>query len=190
MGIGSPSGSELGLIVDGPSADDLGQSLVFTNSHRNGHMATHSYAHATANSYAHAASGGTTYAHAALVQIATHTCTYSRKHLAAISCDISVYVMSFSSFLKSSVLGSGFGSFNAPKSTPASDKRTSEQLSGSRHSQRVNQTLVTSSNSSVSKDAGQHLIQTPVPASSTSVEVKAQGVENDLIAPHSTLKNK
>lgn len=188
MGIGSPSGSELGLIVDGPSADDLGQSLVFTNSHRNGHMPTHSYAHATANSYAHAASGGTTYAHAALVQIATHTCSYSRKHLAAISCDISVYVMSFSSFFKSSVLGSGFGSFNAPKSTPASDKRTSEQLSGSRHSQRVNQTLVTSSNSSVSKDAGQHLMQNPVPASSTSVEVKAQRVENGLVAPHSTLK--
>lgn len=63
--------SELGLIVDGPTTDDLGQSLVFTNSHRNGHTATHSYAHATANSYAHAASGGSTYAHAALVRIHT-----------------------------------------------------------------------------------------------------------------------
>lgn len=78
VGIGSSLDSELGLIVDGPSADDLGQSLVFTNSHRNGHTATHSYAHATANSYAHAASGGTTYAHAALVHIATRTCPHSR----------------------------------------------------------------------------------------------------------------
>lgn len=87
MGIGGSLDSELGLIVDGPSADDLGQSLVFTNSHRNGHTATHSYAHATANSYAHAASGGTTYAHAALVRIATHTCPHSYvicKHLAAV----------------------------------------------------------------------------------------------------------
>lgn len=76
VGIGSSLDSELGLIVDGPSAEDLGQSLVFTNSHRNGHTATHSYAHATANSYAHAASGGTTYAHAALVHIVTHTCLH------------------------------------------------------------------------------------------------------------------
>ncbi|XP_056889290.1 ubiquitin-associated protein 2-like isoform X1 [Takifugu flavidus] len=154
VGIGSSLDSELGLIVDGPSAEDLGQSLVFTNSHRNGHTATHSYAHATANSYAHAASGGTTYAHAAL----------------------------------SSVLGSGFGSFNAQKSAPTSDIRTPEQLSGPRHSQRASQTLVTSSNSSVSKDAGQHLLQNPVPASSTSVEVKAQRVENGLIAPHMEIK--
>uniref|UniRef100_H3DEF7 Ubiquitin associated protein 2b n=1 Tax=Tetraodon nigroviridis TaxID=99883 RepID=H3DEF7_TETNG len=131
VGIGGSLDSELGLIVDGPSADDLGQSLVFTNSHRNGHTATHSYAHATANSYAHAAS--------------------------------------------SSVLGSGFGSFNAPKSTPASDIRTSEQ------------TLVTSSNSSVSKDAGQHAIPNPVPASSTSAEVKAQ-TENGLLATHMEIK--
>lgn len=62
--------SDLGAIGDGPSAEDLGQSLVFTNSHHNGRTATHSYAHATANTYAHAASGGTTYAHAALVQTA------------------------------------------------------------------------------------------------------------------------
>lgn len=87
-------------------------------------------------------------------------------------------------FFKSSVLGSGFGSFSAPKSTPASDIRTSEQLSGSR--QRVNQASVTPSNSSVSKDAGQQQIQNPVPASSTSGEVKAQRVENGLLAPHST----
>lgn len=59
--------SDLGAIVDGPSAEDLGPSLVFTNSHHNGRTATHSYAHATANSYAHAASASTTYAHAALV---------------------------------------------------------------------------------------------------------------------------
>ncbi|XP_077457044.1 ubiquitin-associated protein 2-like isoform X3 [Stigmatopora argus] len=45
-------------LVDGPSAEDLGQSLVFTNSHHNGRTATHSYAHA--------ASGSGTYAHAAL----------------------------------------------------------------------------------------------------------------------------
>ncbi|XP_077417691.1 ubiquitin-associated protein 2-like isoform X3 [Vanacampus margaritifer] len=45
-------------LVDGPSAEDLGQSLVFTNSHHNGRTATHSYAHA--------ASASTTYAHAAL----------------------------------------------------------------------------------------------------------------------------
>lgn len=67
--------SDLGAIVDGPSAEDLGQSLVFTNSHHNGRTATHSYAHATANSYAHAASASTTYAHAALVRTATHTHT-------------------------------------------------------------------------------------------------------------------
>lgn len=73
VGVGGSMDSDLGVIVDGPSAEDLGQSLVFTNSHHNGRTATHSYAHATANSYAHAASGGTTYAHAALVQLATHT---------------------------------------------------------------------------------------------------------------------
>lgn len=71
----SPLDSDLGAIVDGPSAEDLGQSLVFTNSHHNGRTATHSYAHATANSYAHAASAGTTYAHAALVCIVSETCT-------------------------------------------------------------------------------------------------------------------
>ncbi|KAM9743045.1 ubiquitin-associated protein 2-like [Menidia menidia] len=61
--------SDLGGIVDGPSAEDLGQSLVFTNSHHNGRTATHSYAHATANTYAHAASASTTYAHAALSSV-------------------------------------------------------------------------------------------------------------------------
>lgn len=60
--------SELGAVVDGPSAESLGQSLVFTNSHHNGRPAMQSYAHATANSYAHVASANTTYAHAALVQ--------------------------------------------------------------------------------------------------------------------------
>ncbi|XP_019722657.1 ubiquitin-associated protein 2-like isoform X1 [Hippocampus comes] len=48
-------------LVDGPSAEDLGQSLVFTNSHHNGRTATHSYAHA--------ASASTTYAHAALSSV-------------------------------------------------------------------------------------------------------------------------
>lgn len=70
VGVGSSVDSDLGAIVDGPAPEDLGQSLVFTNSHHNGRTATHSYAHATANSYAHAASGSTTYAHAALVFIA------------------------------------------------------------------------------------------------------------------------
>ncbi|KAF7669880.1 hypothetical protein LDENG_00100650 [Lucifuga dentata] len=61
--------SDLGGIVGGPSAEDLGQSLVFTNSHHNGRTATQTYAHATANSYAHAASASPTYAHAALSSV-------------------------------------------------------------------------------------------------------------------------
>lgn len=72
MGGGDSLDSDFGTMADGPLAEDLGQSLVFTNSHHNGRVATHSYAHATANSYAHAASSGgssasATYAHAALV---------------------------------------------------------------------------------------------------------------------------
>ncbi|XP_053182024.1 ubiquitin-associated protein 2-like isoform X2 [Scomber japonicus] len=136
--------SDLGVMVDGPSAEDLGQSLVFTNSHHNGRTATHSYAHATANTYAHAASASTTYAHAAL----------------------------------SSVLGSGFGSLNAPKPAPASDIRTSEQLNGPRLGQRASQTLANTSNSNVSKDAGPPPIQSPAPAPSPSVETKPQRLEN------------
>lgn len=73
--------SDLGTIVDGPLAEDLGQSLVFTNSHHNGRTATHSYAHATANSYAHAASASTTYAHAALVYRTLYMCTYARSNI-------------------------------------------------------------------------------------------------------------
>ncbi|XP_008292657.1 ubiquitin-associated protein 2-like isoform X2 [Stegastes partitus] len=142
-GVGSMD-SDLGAIVDGPSAEDLGQSLVFTNSHHNGRTATHSYAHATANSYAHAASASTTYAHAAL----------------------------------SSVLGSGFGSLNAPKQTPTPDIRTSEQLNGPRLGQRASQMMATTSNSSVSKDAGPPPMQSPAPAPSPSADVKAQRVEN------------
>ncbi|XP_034451243.1 ubiquitin-associated protein 2-like isoform X3 [Hippoglossus hippoglossus] len=69
VAVGSSMDSDLGAIVDGPSAEDLGQSLVFTNSHHNGRTATHSYAHATANSYAHAAAASTTYAHAALSSV-------------------------------------------------------------------------------------------------------------------------
>uniref|UniRef100_A0A8C6U2J7 Ubiquitin associated protein 2b n=1 Tax=Neogobius melanostomus TaxID=47308 RepID=A0A8C6U2J7_9GOBI len=79
---GAAADSDLGAIVDGPSAEELGQSLVFTNSHHNGRTATHSYAHATANSYAHAASASTTYAHAALVRIALTvvlTCIWTLK---------------------------------------------------------------------------------------------------------------
>ncbi|XP_018523905.1 ubiquitin-associated protein 2 isoform X3 [Lates calcarifer] len=156
VAVGGSMDSDLGAIVDGPSAEDLGQSLVFTNSHHNGRTATHSYAHATANSYAHAASASTTYAHAAL----------------------------------SSVLGSGFGSLNAPKPTPASDIRTSEQLNGPRLGQRASQTLAaTSSSSIVSKDAGPPPMQSPAPASSPSVDVKAQRVENGPVtAQHLEMK--
>ncbi|XP_029998806.1 ubiquitin-associated protein 2-like isoform X2 [Sphaeramia orbicularis] len=157
VGVGGSVDSDLGAIVDGPSAEDLGQSLVFTNSHHNGRTATHSYAHATANSYAHAASANTTYAHAAL----------------------------------SSVLGSGFGSLNAPKPTPASDIRTSEQLNGPRLPQRGSQTLAATSNSSsVSKEAGPPPIPSPAPAPSPSVEaVKAQRVENGPVtAQHLEMK--
>uniref|UniRef100_A0A3Q1F1S7 Ubiquitin-associated protein 2-like n=1 Tax=Acanthochromis polyacanthus TaxID=80966 RepID=A0A3Q1F1S7_9TELE len=142
-GVGSMD-PDLGAIVDGPSAEDLGQSLVFTNSHHNGRTATHSYAHATANSYAHAASASTTYAHAAL----------------------------------SSVLGSGFGSLNAPKQTPTPDIRTSEQLNGPRLGQRASQMVTTTSNSSVSTDAGPPPMQSPAPAPSPSADIKAQRVEN------------
>ncbi|XP_068167088.1 ubiquitin-associated protein 2-like isoform X2 [Antennarius striatus] len=153
--VGCSGDSDLGAIVDGPSAEDLGQSLVFTNSHHNGRTATHSYAHATANSYAHAASGGTTYAHAAL----------------------------------SSVLGSGFGSLNAPKPTPASDIRTPEQPSGPRLGQRTSQTLSTTSNGNVSKGAGPPPVQNPVSSSSPPVEVKAQRAENGLVtAQHMEMK--
>lgn len=89
----------------------------------------------------------------------------------------SVLVLLLSSS-QSSVLGSGFGSLNAPKQTPVSDIRTSEQLNGPRLGQRASQTLATTSNSSVSKDAGPPPIQNPAPASSPSVEVKAPRVEN------------
>ncbi|XP_032372203.1 ubiquitin-associated protein 2 isoform X4 [Etheostoma spectabile] len=150
VAVGGSTDSDLGAIVDGPSAEDLGQSLVFTNSHHNGRTATHSYAHATANSYAHAASASTNYAHAAL----------------------------------SSVLGSGFGSLNAPKPTPASDIRTSEQLNGPRLGQRASQPLATASSISVPKDAGPPSLQNPGPAFSPSVEVKAQRVENGPVTAH------
>ncbi|XP_061758171.1 ubiquitin-associated protein 2-like isoform X2 [Nerophis ophidion] len=134
-------------LIDGP--EDLGQSLVFTNSHHNGRTATHSYAHATANSYAHAASASTTYAHAAL----------------------------------SSVLGSGFGSLSAPKTTPASDARTAEQLNGPRLSQRASQTSATpTSNSSVSKDAVPPAVPSPALASMPSVEIKPQRLDNGPVA--------
>lgn len=155
VGVGSSVDSDLGAIVDGPSAEDLGQSLVFTNSHHNGRTATHSYAHATANSYAHAASGSTTYAHAAL----------------------------------SSVLGSGFGSLNAPKQAPAPDIRTSEQLNGPRLGQRTSQMLATTSNGSISKDQGQSPMQAPAPAPSPSADNKAQRLENGSVtAQHSEMK--
>ncbi|XP_024909018.1 ubiquitin-associated protein 2-like isoform X2 [Cynoglossus semilaevis] len=137
--------SELGAVVDGPSAESLGQSLVFTNSHHNGRPAMQSYAHATANSYAHVASANTTYAHAAL----------------------------------SSVLGSGFGSLNALKTTPASDMRTSEQLNGTRLGQRANQTIAyPSSSSNVPKDVGPAPMQSPAPPSFPPLDLKVQRAEN------------
>ncbi|XP_047237826.1 ubiquitin-associated protein 2-like isoform X2 [Girardinichthys multiradiatus] len=143
--VGGSVESDLGAIVDGPSAEDLGQSLVFTNSHHNGRTATHSYAHATANSYAHAASASTTYAHAAL----------------------------------SSVIGSGFGSLNAPKQGPAPDICLSEQLAGPRLPQRTSQMLATSS--SISKDPRQPPMQSPAPAPSPTADTNTQRVENGPI---------
>ncbi|XP_029915906.1 ubiquitin-associated protein 2-like isoform X2 [Myripristis murdjan] len=156
VAVGGSVDSDLGVIADNPSAEGLGQSLVFTNSHHNGRTATHSYAHAAANSYAHAASASTTYAHAAL----------------------------------SSVLGSGFGSLNAPKPAPSSDIRIPEQLNGPRLNQRANAALVTTGNNNVAKEAGPPTVQSPAPASSpSSVEVKPQRVENGPVtAPHMELK--
>ncbi|KAM9392188.1 ubiquitin-associated protein 2-like isoform 2-T3 [Pholidichthys leucotaenia] len=145
MGVGGSMDSDLGTIVDGPSAEDLGQSLVFTNSHHNGRTATHSYAHATANSYAHAASANSTYVHATL----------------------------------SSVLGSSFGSLNAPKQMPASDIRTSEQLNGPRLGQRASHMLV--SNSDASKDTGPSPVQNHAPSSSPSIDVKVPRLDNNPI---------
>lgn len=179
VAVGGSGDSDLGAIVDGPSAEDLGQSLVFTNSHHSGRTATHSYAHATANSYAHAASASTTYAHAALVFIAIHNRFINFNTLYR-----STYIIIFFFLLspsQSSVLGSGFGSLNAPKQTPAPDIRTSEQLNGPRLGQRTSQMLATSSSSSVSKDAGQSPMQAPAPAPSPSAD-KAQGAENGAVA--------
>lgn len=99
--------SDLGAIVDGPSAEDLGQSLVFTNSHHNGRTATHSYAHATANTYAHAASAGTTYAHAALVQTATRASTYICLYVTSTWSGMNVFSSCFASLILA-VLSSGF----------------------------------------------------------------------------------
>ncbi|XP_026177489.1 ubiquitin-associated protein 2-like isoform X2 [Mastacembelus armatus] len=155
VSVGASMDSDLGVIVDCPSAEDLGQGLVFTNSHHNGRTATHSYAHATANSYAHAASASATCPHPAL----------------------------------SSVLGSGFGSLNVPKPAPTSDIRTSEQLNGPRLGQRASQTLAATSNSSLSKDARPPPMQSPAPASSPSVDVKPQRVENGPVtAQHLEMK--
>ncbi|XP_056131056.1 ubiquitin-associated protein 2-like isoform X2 [Lampris incognitus] len=153
---GASVDTDLGAIGENPSAEGLGQSLVFTNSHHNGRTATHSYAHAAANSYAHAASASTTYAPSAL----------------------------------SSVLGSGFGSLNAPKPNPSSDIRIPEQLNGLRLSQRANQTVISTGNSSVVKEAGPPPVQSPAPVSSSPlVEVKPQRVENGPVAaPHLELK--
>ncbi|XP_028312875.1 ubiquitin-associated protein 2-like isoform X2 [Gouania willdenowi] len=139
--VGGTVDSDLGAIVDSPLAEDLGQSLVFTNSHHNGRTATHSYAHATANSYAHAASANPTYAHAAL----------------------------------STALGSGFGSLNAPKQTPAPDVRVSDQINGPRLNQRAGQMSAPTGTSAVSKEAG----PSPVPDPSPSADIKAQRLKNE-----------
>lgn len=101
VGTGASVDSDLGAIVDVPSAEDLGQSLVFTNSHHNGRTATHSYAHATANSYAHAAAASATSAHPALVQTDTLLlCIYTLTY------DISVFSSYFASVI-STVLSLG-----------------------------------------------------------------------------------
>lgn len=109
--VGGPMDSDLGAMGDGPSAEDLAQSLVFTNSHHNGRTATHSYAHATANSYAHAASASTTYAHAALVQKAMHTYVNICKHqhpLHMLSSYTLGYVIILAFLLTLSVFSPGF----------------------------------------------------------------------------------
>uniref|UniRef100_A0A3B3VVA7 Ubiquitin associated protein 2b n=1 Tax=Poecilia latipinna TaxID=48699 RepID=A0A3B3VVA7_9TELE len=113
--VGGSVDSDLGAIVDGPSAEDLGQSLVFTNSHHNGRTATHSYAH-------------------------------------------------------SSVIGSGFGSLNAPKQAPGPDICMSEPLNGPRLPQRTSQMLATSGG--VSKDPGQPPMQSPAPAASPTPDME------------------
>lgn len=136
MGAGDSLDSDFGTMVDGPLAEDLGQSLVFTNSHHNGRTATHSYAHATANSYAHAASsggGGATYAHAAL-----------------------------SSVLGS---GFGSLNAAKPVAA-AADSRTAEQLAASRLGQRSGQAaaLAPGSGAGLCKDAGPPSLQSPAPS--------------------------
>ena len=90
------------------------------------------------------------------------------------------FLFFFSTF-QSSVLVSGFGALNAPKPTTASDIRASEQLNGPRLGQRASQTLAasaTTSSSTVSKDTGPLSMQSPAPASSASVDIKAQRVDN------------
>ncbi|XP_017269379.1 ubiquitin-associated protein 2 isoform X2 [Kryptolebias marmoratus] len=78
----------------------------------------------------------------------------------------------------SSVIGSGFGSLNAPKQAPATDIRTSEQLNGPRLGQRTSQVLATTTSSNVPKEAGLPPTQSPAPAPSPSADAKAQRVEN------------
>lgn len=105
--------------------------------------------------------------------------TYTHVHVPTDLISVySVLVLLLSSSYQSSVLGSGFGSLNAPKPAPASDIRTSEQLNGPRLGQRASQTLANTSNSNVSKDAGPPPIQSPAPAPSPSVETKPQRLEN------------
>lgn len=92
---------------------------------------------------------------------------------------------------QSSVIGSGYGSLNAPKQTASPDIRTSEQLNGPRLGQRASQMLATTTNSSVSKDAGQPPMQSPAPAPSPSAEIKAQRMENGPVtAQHCTFNPK
>lgn len=81
---------------------------------------------------------------------------------------------------QSSVIGSGFGSLNAPKQIPAADIRTSEHLNGPRLGQRTNQ-MATASSSNVSKEAGPPPVQSPALAHSPSADAKTQRAENSPI---------
>lgn len=83
------------------------------------------------------------------------------------------------SCFQSSVIGSGFGSLNAPKQGPGPDICMSEQLNGPLLPQRTSQVLASSS--SLSKDPGQPPMQSPAPAASPTADTKPQRVENGPI---------
>ncbi|XP_055080448.1 ubiquitin-associated protein 2a isoform X3 [Periophthalmus magnuspinnatus] len=148
--------SDLGAIVDGPSAEELGQSLVFTNSHHNGRTATQSYAHATANSYAHATANS--YAHAASGSSSYAATSYAHAAL-------------------SSVLGSGFGSLNTSKPL--------EPLPGPRQSQRSSHSpAVTNGPGHMASPAAPALSAPALSAPAPVAESKAPRLENGPLSAH------